>query len=288
MLDDFDSASFDSRLARVREADSMAVSRLGFGFREECTLPKIGLAVDSLKNGGENHKEHEEEQVGEEALGALLSGLKADVSEFRQREKVLLLKTGSERADICSRLKSVFNYMRELTGTLNALKVPMDGVSYYLLNTGYKLDGLSWREGWADFRSLTEKEGGGVKVVTMAFELSGSGVFTLEREGNESIEKLDQLLFDMGLKFSREDFKNKKGFVERATFRILNEMKAKSAWRADFEKGRILVDMSNIDKIGSRTAVLKPENVGSDLLNEFGMLVLGRRSAFNSFVEQYV
>lgn len=267
----------------------MAISRLGFGFREECTLPKIGLAVDSLKKKGGVHKKNEEEDPsGEEALGALLSGLKADVSEFRQKENEFLLKTGSERADICSRLKSVFNYMRELTGTLNTLKVPMDGLSYYLLNTGYKLDGLSWREGWADYRSLTEKEGGGVKVVTMAFELSGSGVFTLEREGSEGIEKLDKLFFEMGLKFSREDFKNKKGFVERATFRVLNEIKAKSAWRADFERGRILVEMSNIEKIGSRTAVLKPENVGSDLLNEFGMLVLGRRSAFNSFVEQYV
>lgn len=289
MLEDIDHSKFEETRRRVVEVDAKSSCRRGdLWSANDSGLPKIeALSEPKIKERTKKNDGERSFYEGTEAVGALLSGLKSEVATHRLEEKLHLLKTGNSRSEICSRLMAVFSYFRELTESLNALRVKTNS-AYFLLNTGHQLEDLSWHEGWTDFRSLGEQDGGGVKLVTLGFELHGEGDFTFERYGTESVEKFHSTLFDLSMRFQRSDQKNKGGFIERSVFKVQNKVVAKSLWRGDFDNNRVLVDMGNIDRLGIKTAVVKPGNIGPDALNEFGMMILGKSNRFKDFVDGYI
>ena len=63
---------------------------------------------------------------------------------------------------------------------------------------------------------------------------------------------------------------------------MADEVSVLIVWRADFEKGEIVVESRNLERLGFVTFILRPEAIGPTLLDEFGRLVLGRDNRFRS------
>lgn len=221
-----------------------------------------------------------EPEVPSVPCGGLLEQLRDEVA-LRQRGASEASRDADRLRESLDRsLRAVFDYCRELSTQLNFLK-PQVGRNYYLLDSDDPIRNLSWQDGYADFRTRSTGEGGSIERVSMGYTLQGPGKRSLERSGG-AIERLRQMLFDLGLKFECQERRNRLRELESGVFTVADEVSVLVVWRADFEKGEIVVESRNLERLGFVTFTLKPEAIGPTLLDEFGRLVLGRDNRFRS------
>ena len=216
--------------------------------------------------------------------GGLLEQLKDEVVISQRRADDLTRRVDAARDSLDRRLRSMFDYFHDLTTQLNYLK-PRIGRDYYFLGADDAFRNLSWFEGFADFRTQSESDGGRIERVTLGYTLKGPGERTLDRSGS-GIERLRQVLFDLGLRFECVERRNSQRELEHASFRILDEVSVRVVWRADFEKQQVVMESRNLERLGFATCTLLPESIGPAMLDEFGRLVLGRANTFRSFTSR--
>ena len=141
----------------------------------------------------------------------------------------LTRRVDAARDSLDRRLRSMFDYFHDLTTQLNYLK-PRIGRDYYFLGADDAFRDLTWLEGFADFRTQSESDGGRIERVTLGFTLKGPGERTLDRSGS-GIERLRQVLFDLGLRFECTERRNSQRELEHASFRIPDEITVRTAKR---------------------------------------------------------
>ncbi len=212
--------------------------------------------------------------------GGLLEQLRDEVA-LRQRGASEASRDAERLRESLDRsLRVVFDYCRDLSTQLNFLK-PQVGRNFYLLDSDDPIRNLSWQEGYADFRTRSTGEGGSIERVSMGYTLRGPGQRSLERNGG-AVERLRQMLFDLGLKFECQERRNRLRELESGVFTVRDEVSVQVVWRADFEKGEIVVEARNLERLGFVTLTVRPDAIGPTLLDEFGRLVLGRDNRFRS------
>jgi len=212
--------------------------------------------------------------------GGLLEQLRDEVAQRQRGASVASQEAERLREGLDRSLRAVFDYCRDLSTQLNFLK-PQVGRNYYRLDSDDPIRNLSWQEGYADFRTRSTGEGGSIERVSMGYTLRGPGQRSLERAGG-AVERLRQMLFDLGLKFECQERRNRMRELESALFTVLDEISVQVVWRADFEKGEVVVESRNLERLGFVTFTLKPDAICPKLLDEFGRLVLGRENRFRS------
>ena len=219
------------------------------------------------------------------SLGGIVEAndkLRNEVAVRQRGASVATLEAERLRERLDASLRAVFDYLRDFTTQLNVLK-PRVARCYHLLDSDDPIQNLSWEEGYADFRTCSTGEGGFIERVSMGFTLRGPGQRSLERSGG-AVERLRQMLFDLGMKYECQERRNRMREVESGLFVVADEVGVQLVWRADFAKGEIVVESRNLERLGFATFTLRPETISPALLDEFGCLVLGRESRFRSLV----
>ncbi len=216
------------------------------------------------------------------SAGGLLGELKGEVADTRRRTGDASRQIDLVRACLDRRLRLVFDYLHDLTTQLNYLK-PAIARRYFFLDSDDAFRDLAWLEGFADFRSLPERDGGHIERVTLGYTLKGSGERTLERMGS-GVERLRQVLFDLGLKFECRERRNHRRELEQGSFTVIDEIRVQVVWRADVENQVVVIESRNLERLGYASCAVSPDVIGPALLDEFGRLLLGRENGFRRFV----
>lgn len=205
-------------------------------------------------------------------------------AEIRQREihTALAERTAINEA-IDQALKHVFFFLHELVQQLNIVK---PGIARdYPLTEQHLLSRLDWQEGFADYRTQSQSAGALVELVTFSYHLRGEGNLHIGRDG-VTVERFRTTLFDFGLPFTCKEFKNERQYVERAEFDIRNDVSVSVRWRADFNKGAIVVEARNLERLGSTLYTLRPQAIDQALLDDFGRIVLGQPNHFRELAKR--
>ena len=217
------------------------------------------------------------------ASGSLLDELRKQ-ADIRQRElhSAETARTASAEA-IDSALKHLFFYLHDFVQQLNIVKpgIPRD----YLLVDQIQLRQLSWQEGFADYRTQSQAAGALVELVSLSYRLSSERKLVVERDG-PSVDRFRAQLFDFGLPFNCKEFKNARRYVERAEFEIRSELSGSARWRADFEKGVLILEMRNVERLGSFVMPVAPKLIDQALLDDFGRLILGQPNRFRELARR--
>lgn len=209
----------------------------------------------------------------------LLSQLRRQ-AEIRQRadhdalaERTLV----NERID--QALKKSFFFLHDFVQQLNIVNpgIPRD----FVLGDGLVINCLNWHEGFADYRTQSQSTGALIELVSLSYRLQGGQSFMVEKEGH-SIDRFRNLLFDYGLAFNCKEYKNERGYVERAEFEVRGDISVSARWRADFKHRLIVLETRNLERLGSHRIEIQPHALDQSLLDEFGRLVLGQPSRFRS------
>ena len=83
-----------------------------------------------------------------------------------------------------------------------------------------------------------------------------------------------------------EEFKNERGYVERAEFEIRGEVSVGARWRADFDQGVLVLETRNLERLGSAVFTIRPQFVDDALLDDFGRLILGQANRFRELAKR--
>jgi len=216
--------------------------------------------------------------------GGLLGQLKDEVANRKVVEGNAARRVDVARSVLDRQLRAVFEYFHDLTSQLNYLK-PQVPRRYYFLDSDDAFCNLAWLEGYSDFRTQSEQDGGCIERVTLGYTLKGPGQRTLERAGG-AVERLRQVLFDLGLKFECQERRNRQRELEHGAFTVIDEISVQVVWRADFENQAVVVESRNLERLGYATCTLRQDVIGAALLDEFGRLMLGRENSFRSYVNR--
>ena len=215
--------------------------------------------------------------------GSLLDELRKQ-AEIRQRELHSAATARTATAEAIDRgLKQLFDYLHDFVQQLNIVKpgIPRE----YALVDQLQLRQLSWQEGFADYRTQSQASGALIELVTLSYRLHGHRTLSVLREG-PAVERFREQLFDCGLPFSCKEYKNARHYVERAEFEIRSDLSGSARWRADFDKGMLVLEMRNIERLGSVVMRVLPRQIDRALLDDFGRMVLGQPNHFRELARR--
>lgn len=219
----------------------------------------------------------------EPQIGSLLSGLRQQADQHRRQEKVLSTERTASNHLIDRALKFIFFYLHDLVQQLNTLKPEIPRT--YLLADNLQLANLVWQEGFTDYRTQSQSAGAMMELVTFSYQLAANKPLVVERDG-PVVERFRSTLFDYGLKYSCKEFKSERLYVERAEFQISSQLSVSIRWRADFERGVLVFETRNFERLGVSLFNVKPGAVDLALLEELGKLVLGQNSCFRELAKR--
>lgn len=210
----------------------------------------------------------------------LLGALRQKAWERQQELHLQQVERTAINEAIDRGLRQVFGYLHELTKQLNIVKphVPRE---YPLLDTAC-LTHLVWQEGFADYRTQSPSAGALLDEVSFSYQLAAPERLTIGRDG-PGVERFRQALFDYGLRFQVQEVRDSRRHLLRADFEIKAELSVNARWRADYGRGVVTLDTRNLERLGSYSFSLAPEQLGRELLDEFGRLVLGEPNRFREF-----
>ena len=215
--------------------------------------------------------------------GGLLGRLRQQAEQHRRQEKVLSIERTASNHLIDEALKYIFFYLHDLVQQLNTLKPEIPRA--YPLADNLQLADLVWQEGFADYRTQSQSAGAMMELVTFSYQLAANKPLVVERDG-PVVERFRSMLFDCGLKYSCKEFKNERHYLERAEFQISSQLSVSVRWRADFERGVLVFETRNFERLGVSLFNVKPGAVDFALLEELGKLVLGQNSSFRELAKR--
>lgn len=280
LLADIDAFDLEAARKRVQEIDS----RYSGPNRSKETYHEVpGKDFPSVRLDGRSAVvQKDEEPLPIVRSGGLLEQLRGEVATRQKAADDAFERADAAKTSLDRRLRAAFEYFHDLTTQLNYLK-PQVARNYIFMDAGDAFRNLAWLEGFADFRTQAESDGGRIERVTLGYTLKGGGVRVIERAGH-AVERLRQMLFDLGLRFECVERRNRQRELEMGTFTVTDEISVQVVWRADFENRQVIVESRNLERFGFASCRLPAEAIGPELLDEFGRLVLGQENRFRSFL----
>jgi len=279
-----DIESFDLEAAELSARREQAASSRGGMNDAALVFPEIVPASPWHSASVEQEKVQAIQPERKLQRSSLLCELRQQ-AELRQR-KLHAASTDRTLANesLDQALKHLFFFLHDFVQQLNILKPPIP--RDFALLEQYAISQLSWREGFADYRTQSQSAGALVELVTFTCRLSGKGVPIIEKDG-PAVEPFRRLLFDYGLPFNCKEFKNQRRYVERAEFEVRGEISVSARWRADFDQGRLILETRNLERLGSAVFSIHPECIDYPLLDDFGRLILGQANHFRELANRH-
>ena len=207
----------------------------------------------------------------------LLGKLRHQAEERRRELDSERVVRSAANLAIDKTLKYVFFYFHDLVQQLNVVKPAIE--RKYTAAEDVAIGGLVWQEGFADYRTQPQSAGAMVELVSLSCQFASPVLIDVERDG-PAVDRLRNSIFDYGLQFECKEYRNKRGYLERADFRIRGEIAISVRWRADFTNGAIVIEARNLERLGSTRMTLRPQAVDQKLLDQFGGLLLGLPNRF--------
>jgi len=214
----------------------------------------------------------EETPLFDAAPGGLLAQLRqaaaAKLAEERQKPDA-----EEQNARVGAALERAYRHLKNFAQPFVAEKPPY-GKEYSIVGMP-KFDGMKWEQCDVDFHALEVSASRKLfDKVTMNYRLSAGKELRVTRE-IPSDAKLKQLLEDTGVAFTNLGERNERGTVVKTTFVVPCEVKANLQLLANFDSGRLLLKMRNVEHFGTVEHVLAPESVTDESLAELTRLILG-------------
>lgn len=273
---DLDAEERQARLEAQRAAQGMSDPKLVY--------PTITTAASERRLPSREPLQSPAAPAAAGAATPLLEQLRrqAEAKQQQQRQAVAERAVHSEAID--QALRHVFFYLHELTQQLDVVKPVIQRT--YPVGEALELTDLVWHEGFADYRTQAQSAGALIELVSFSFKLLGRGNLHAQREGQAAAERFRMRLFDFSLPFECKEFRNERGYLERAEFTIPRELAVHLRWRADYRQGMILLEAHNFERLGSAVYPLHPACIDVALLDAFGRLMLGQPNQFRALARR--
>lgn len=212
---------------------------------------------------------------------AFLDELKKEALALKEAEQSLtqarVMEVTQSFLLVQMKLKATLQYLQELAKTLNM--VAQAPRSYYIDGFG-TIDDFRPEKYVVNSERLTIDQKEFINAIELRFVCKTEREIVIEKNLSAMVEMQREYLWKANLKFQCTEFKNEKGFVERASFKVANELPVFIKFTSDFEKGQIYLSMKNFNGLTVNEFTFDADEVNNTFLDEFAKYLVGHSAGF--------
>ncbi|MDO8892759.1 MAG: hypothetical protein Q8N54_13200 [Sulfurimicrobium sp.] len=213
---------------------------------------------------------------------AFLDELKKEAQALKEQEQNLtqarVLEVTQSFLLVQSKLKMILLYLQELVNNLNML--PQSTAKTYYIDGFGTIDDFRPEKYVVNTDRITINQKEFIKIIYLRFACKTDQEIVIEKNMPSMIEMQRQYLWQANLKFQCTEFKNEKGLLDRASFKVVNEIPVHIKFAADFEQARIFLSMKNFNGLTVNEFTYEADEVDENMLDEFAKYLIGKPSTF--------
>lgn len=174
----------------------------------------------------------------------------------------------------------ILTYLQELANHLNAISLG-GRKSYYIDGCG-TIDDFRPDKYTVNAERLIIDQKSFIGAILLKFICRTERELVVEKNSPALIDMQRDYLWQSNLKFQCTEFKNTKGHVERASFKVEGEIPVHIRFSADFEQGRISLSLRNFNGLTTNEFTYDADEIDNALLEEFAKYLVGKQNNFIS------
>ena len=203
------------------------------------------------------------------------------LTELKQKAQSILHKEDSHsdnleslnelhRSNVIDCLRNVYDYMHELLDQLHLVK-PVVAVKYQF-NPDLSLEGFVQNNYEIHVRSSYDDD-----VVGFILKLERDENINIGIDSSKNTQDIIREIKNAGCQIADQSTYN---------IELQGVIPVRIFFKSNFSENRVYVIIDNYKTIGSQQYSLKTESINSELLNEFGNLILRRESRFFEMIDE--
>ena len=211
----------------------------------------------------------------------LLDDLKkqADMVKSQQLSHASIMQESLKLVE--ARMHQTFLYLNDLLKQLAVLR-PINPTVYSIPGVG-DLQNLGYAESFIDYRKKKIGDKDYYDYITMYIKWASPNSLIVERDMPATIQKVNEVLWSFGLKFTEEKIKNPGGGFEKMKFTIPSNVTCDITITADHDNARLVVKGKHFFRLGADELRIPAGDINEALLEEFAKMLIGQPSALRKY-----
>ena len=211
----------------------------------------------------------------------LLDDLKkqADMVKSQQLSQQSMREEGTKLVE--AKMHQTFIYLNELLKQLAVLR-PTNPTAFSIPGIGDFRD-LAFAESFIDYRKKKIYDKDHYDVITFFIKWASPANLSLERDMPATIQKVRDVLWSFGLKFTEEEIKKPGGGFQKLKFTVPNAVTCDITIVADHENGRLVVKGKHFLRLGADELHIPAGDINEALLEEFAKMLIGQPSVLRKY-----
>jgi hypothetical protein len=211
----------------------------------------------------------------------LLDDLKkqADMVKSQQLSHQSMLQESIKLVE--AKMHQTFLYLNDLLKQLAVLK-PTNPTVYSIPGVG-DFQNLGFTESFINYRKKKIGDKDYYDFITMFIKWDSPVSLTVERDMPVAIQKVNDVLWSFGLKFTDEKIKKPGGGFEKMRFTVPSNVTCDITITADYDNARVVVKGKHFFRLGADELRIPAGDINEALLEEFAKMLIGQPSALRKY-----
>jgi len=211
----------------------------------------------------------------------LLDDLKkqADMMKSQQLSQQSMLEESVKLVE--AKMSQTFLYLNDLLKQLAVLR-PTNPTVYSIPGVG-DFQNLGYSESFINYRKKKIGDKDYFDYITMFLRWDSPNSLTVDRDMPAMIQKVNDVLWSFGLKFTEEKIKKPGGGFEKMRFTIPSTVTCDITITADHDNARLVVKGKHFFRLGADELRIPAGDVNESLLEEFAKMLIGQPSALRKY-----
>lgn len=211
----------------------------------------------------------------------LLDDLKkqADMVKSQQLSQQSMLQESIKLVE--AKMSQTFLYMNDLLKQLAVLR-PTNPTVYAIPGIG-DLQNLGFAESFIDYRKKKINDKDHFDFITFYIRWAAPQNMVIERDMPATIQKVRDVLWSFGLKFTEEEVKKPGGGFQKTKFTLPHSITCDVTINADHENCRLVVKGKHLLRLGAEELRIPAADVNETLLEEFAKMLIGQPTALRKY-----
>ncbi len=211
----------------------------------------------------------------------LLDDLKkqADMVKSQQLSQQSMLQESVKLVE--AKMNQTFLYLNDLLKQLAVLR-PTNPMVFSIPGIG-DLQNLAFSESFIDYRKKKIGDKDHYDLITFFIRWASPASITLERDMPATIQKVRDVLWSYGLKFTEEEIKKPGAGFQKMKFNLPSSITCDINITADQENCRLLVKGKHFLRLGNDELRIPAGDVNEALLEEFAKMLIGQPSVLRKY-----
>jgi len=211
----------------------------------------------------------------------LLDDLKkqAEMVKSQQLSQQSILQESTKLVE--ARMHQTFLYLNDLLKQLAVLR-PTNPMTYSVPGIG-DFKSLEFAESFIDYRKKRVIDRDYYDVISFFIKWASPASISLERDMPGTMQKIRDVLWSFGLKFTEEEIRKPGGGFLKMKFTVPSAVTCDVVIAADHENCRLLVRGKNFLRLGADELRIPAGDVNEALLEEFAKMLIGQPNVLRKY-----